>query len=251
MILPIRAPVGGYATTAFMTRAVDFAIAKHAGVINMSFTSGDDATLRDGIRKALAADIVLVAGSGNKGELGEYPGKYPEVVTVGAAGRDGKVASFSITGPQVDLVAPGVDIMTTANHAGYYTGQGTSAATAVVSGAAALLRAKYPDLSAAEIVHRLTATAVDAGPPGRDDAYGYGRLDIVRALTADVAPLPSSSVSGAAPSGAPAPTSAVDTSDLPKPASPLVLAGIVAAVVVLVGVVVLVLMVSRRRRSTE
>jgi len=89
--------------------------------------------------------------------------------------------------------APGVDIVTTGNHGpdDYFNGGGTSEATAMVSGAAALLRAKYPELSAAEIVHRLTATADDAGPKGRDDAYGYGRLDIVKALSADVPPLAS------------------------------------------------------------
>jgi hypothetical protein len=54
---------------------------------------------------------------------------------------------------------------------------------------AALVRAKYPQLSAPEVIHRLTATAIDKGPPGRDDQYGYGIVDPVAALTADVPPL--------------------------------------------------------------
>jgi hypothetical protein len=55
-----------------------------------------------------------------------------------------------------------------------------------------LVRAKYPNLSAAEVIHRLTATATDKGPPGRDNEYGYGVINIVAALTADVPPLSAS-----------------------------------------------------------
>jgi type VII secretion-associated serine protease mycosin len=237
-ILPIQAPTDGPTSSAFMTKAIDFAIAQHAGVINMSFGMNDDAVLHDAIRKALASDIVVVSGSGNKGKaVGPYPGKYSEVLTVGAFGHDGKVAPFSITGSQVDLVAPGVDIVTTANDkSGYFKSRGTSEATAIVSGAAALVRAKFPDLSAAEVVHRLTATADDAGVKGRDDSYGYGRLDLVKALTADVAPLPSS----AAPSGlvTTAPTLAAEPGDLPRAKSPLWLVGIVVGLLVVVGLVV-------------
>ncbi|MEV6849869.1 S8 family serine peptidase [Actinoplanes sp. NPDC051411] len=249
-ILPIGSPINTLATTDFMTDAVDFAITRHVGVINMSFAFDGDETLHAAIRKAAAADIVLIAGAGNEGKSGEYPGRYPEVLAVGAYGRDGKIASFSISGPQVGISAPGVDIVTTGNQGAddYYEGQGTSEATAVVSGAAALLRAKYPDLSAAEIVHRLTATATDAGAKGRDDSYGYGRLNIVKALTAHVAPLPSAAVSSAAAGGAaPAPTSVADPEDLPTAKSPLLLVGIVVGLLVLGGLVVAVVVRGRRR----
>jgi subtilisin family serine protease len=65
-----------------------------------------------------------------------------------------------------------------------------------VAGVAALIRSKYPNLSAAEVVHRLIATAIDKGPPGRDSLYGYGIVDPVAALTANVPPIPPS-LSGA------------------------------------------------------
>jgi hypothetical protein len=55
-----------------------------------------------------------------------------------------------------------------------------------------LVRARFPNLSAVEVIHRLTATAIDKGPPGRDDQYGYGIVNLVGALTADVPPLPAS-----------------------------------------------------------
>ncbi|WP_306216365.1 S8 family serine peptidase, partial [Actinoplanes sp. RD1] len=169
-ILPIRGPIKTMATSEFMVRAVAFARGRGARVVNMSFGTGDTEVLRSAVRAAVAADMVVVAASGNVGSgAGEFPGRYPEVLTVGAVGRTGKVADFSVTGPQVDLTAPGVDIVTTGiGRTGYYRGSGTSEATAVVSGAAALVRAAHPELSAAEVVRRLTATAVDAGRKGRD-----------------------------------------------------------------------------------
>jgi len=249
-ILPISAPVQGRRSNSFMTEAIDFAIDHHVGVINMSFGSPGDEAMHNAIRKAQAADIVLVGAAGNRDQPGDYPGKYPEVLTVGAYGENHKIASFSVTGPHVDIAAPGDRIVTTGiGPTGYDMTNGTSEATAVVSGAAALIRAKYPRLSAAEVVHRLTATADDAGPPGRDDTYGYGRLNLLRALTAKVAPLPATSTpvgSNSAAPGAPAPT---DAGALPKPASALLLAEIVAGLLLAGAIVVAIVLLLRRRRA--
>jgi subtilisin family serine protease len=86
------------------------------------------------------------------------------------------------------LTAPGTRIVSTDGVGGYRIADGTSDSTAIVAGAAALIRSKYPNLSAKEVVHRLTATATDKGPPGRDPQYGFGVLNLVAALTADVPP---------------------------------------------------------------
>jgi subtilisin family serine protease len=90
------------------------------------------------------------------------------------------------------LTAPAVDIVSTGVNGTYQIGTGTSSATAIVAGAAALVRAKYPALSAKEVYRRLTLTADDKGAPGRDIEYGFGVLNIVKALTADIPPLPAS-----------------------------------------------------------
>ncbi|GIF25743.1 type VII secretion-associated serine protease mycosin [Actinoplanes tereljensis] len=251
-ILPIRAPINGYGSATFMTEAVDFAIAHHADVINMSFARADDQTMHDAIRKAQAAGIVLVAAAGNRDEPGDYPGAYPEVLTVGAYGQDHQIASFSVTGPQVDLAAPGDRIATTSTGpTGYDIANGTSEASAIVSGTVALVRAKYPNINAAEIVHRLTATADDAGTLGRDDTYGYGRLNILKALTADVTPLPATSMPASAASGAqaavPGPATAAETDDLPKAGSPLLLALILVGLLLLAGTILVAIMHRRRR----
>ena len=174
---------------------INWAIQNGAHVI--CFASGGDPSpeMEAAIRAALQADIVVVASVGNRPLDGRviWPAAYPGVIAAAGVDRDGNHAEVSVTGPEVVLAAPAVDIVSTdkLGETGYRKGTGTSDATAIIAGAAALVRAKYPDLSAAEVVHRLTATAVDKGPPGRDERYGYGVLDLVAALTADVPPMPS------------------------------------------------------------
>ncbi|GGQ79478.1 type VII secretion-associated serine protease mycosin [Couchioplanes azureus] len=247
-MLPVRVPLNMPSSGKVLADAITYAAGHGARVINMSLGGNDEALIHDAIRAAQAADIVLVASSGNRGEIkGDYPAKYPEVLAVGAVDRAGKIAKFSITGPQVDLVAPGVDIASTdIGESGYSVSYGTSHATAIVSGAAALIRARYPELSAADVVQRLTATAVDAGEPGRDDVYGYGRLDLVKALTADVAAAPPT----AAPSASvgPGPVVVPSASEGSKRVSPILLTGGLAVVVLVLGGLVVALMVRRQRR---
>ncbi|MEV6599199.1 type VII secretion-associated serine protease mycosin [Actinoplanes sp. NPDC051346] len=241
-IIPIRVAFDSFVSGTQVVDAIEFAADHGAQVINMSFSKSDDPVIREAIRAAQAKDIVVIAGAGNRDDGGDhYPGRYPEVLSVGAVDRSGKIGDFSVTGPHVDLVAPGVDICTTGiNDSGYVVADGTSHATAVVSGAAALVRAEYPELSAAEVVHRLTATAVDSGARGRDDVYGYGRLDLVKALTADVPALPKTVATSAVPERVPG------AGAESKRVSPIVLASGLAAVVLLLGGVVVVLMIRRR-----
>lgn len=129
-----------------------------------------------------------------------YPATEKGVIAVGGINRNGEHAAVSVTGPEIDVVAPAVDIYSTSYDGKYSKGTGTSSATAIVAGAVALIRSKYPDLPAQEVAHRLTATAIDKGPPGRDDEYGYGVIDLVAALTADVPPLGFESVPPVDPS---------------------------------------------------
>lgn len=131
---------------------------------------------------------------------------------MGGVDRAGQHAAVSVTGPQIDVVAPAVDIYSTSYDGKYSKGTGTSSATAIVAGAAALIRSKYPYLPAREVAHRLTATAVDKGPPGRDDEYGYGVIDLVAALTADVPPLGFESASAPA-GGGPTTTAGAQSGD--------------------------------------
>ncbi len=248
-ILPVRVIDNGFLGSGYIGKAIDYAVAHHVGVMNMSFSGDDDTPIRDAIKKAQAADIVLVAGSGNRNQAssGPFPGAFPEVLSVGAVDQTGKIWADSITGPQLDIVAPGVNMASTGIvSTGYSLTTGTSDATAIVSGAAALIRAKYPNLSAAEVMHRLTATATDAGAPGRDDTYGYGRLNLIKALTADVPPATPSTT----PSSGTAPATAARTDVTSRSSTNLAMTTIVIGGVLIFGTLIsgaLVVLVRRRK----
>jgi hypothetical protein len=111
---------------------------------------------------------------------------------------------------------------------------------------------KFPNLSAAEILHRMEATAIDKGAPGRDPVYGYGVIDPMAALTADVPPLTSPT-----PEASPSPLSSPSTQSAealpgnPGTGIPLKLLAVsLGALIVIVIIVVAVVLSARRRRMT-
>jgi type VII secretion-associated serine protease mycosin len=237
-ILPIRPSDDTY----FVADGITWAMRHGADVLSMSFAVQDSEELQAAVDAARRADIVLVASAGNTGDRGnavEYPGAYPGVLAVGAVDRRGRVARFSQHGPQVDIVAPGVDMYTAGLAGTYRLGWGSSNSAAIVAGAAALVRARYPELSAEQVVDRLTATAADRGDPGRDDHYGHGALDLVAALTAPQ-PVPSSAGPLAAVPVGPAPAAARSAGTGPGGGvPPWVVVGVGAALLVAaLGVVV-------------
>ncbi|WTI19586.1 S8 family serine peptidase [Micromonospora zamorensis] len=201
-VLPIKSSTSdNFGEADDLAAAIEFSISSGAQVINISSGGASTPRLVRAIEAAIAANIVVVAAAGNSPHAPvSYPASEEGVITVGGVDRAGLHAAISVTGPEIDVVAPAVDIYSTSYDGKYSKGTGTSSATAIVAGAAALIRSKYPYLPAREVAHRLTATAVDKGPPGRDDEYGYGVIDLVAALTADVPPIGFESVS--APAGA-------------------------------------------------
>jgi type VII secretion-associated serine protease mycosin len=170
-------------------------------VINLSIsTSTDNVDLRAAIQAALDADIVIVAAVGNgyaKGNLTPYPASYDGVVGVGAIGQTGARVAQSQVGPYVDIVAPGDAVVGAAPRSGHVIQSGTSFATPFVAATAALIRARWPEMTRAEVVRRLLATAdpSSGGQPSPD--YGYGVVNPVRALT-EVLP-PAGVVAAASP----------------------------------------------------
>ncbi|MCX5069228.1 S8 family serine peptidase [Micromonospora lupini] len=208
-ILPIMASTSdNFGEADDLAAAIEYAISESAQVISISSGGASTPRLVRAVETAIAANIVIVAAAGNvPNQPISYPASEEDVIAVGGVDRLGRHAAFSATGPEVDVVAPAVDIYSTSYGGKYSKGTGTSSATAIVAGAAALIRSKYPYLPAQEVAHRLTATAIDKGPPGRDDEYGYGVIDLVAALTADVPPLGFESVSAPADAG---PTATAD-----------------------------------------
>ncbi|WP_250027753.1 S8 family serine peptidase [Paractinoplanes maris] len=190
-VLPVIITSDGRGHADIMARGVAWASSQKAQIINISGVAGPGFELQDAVETALAADIVIVAAAGNTSSdaIINYPAAFDGVLAVGATGRNGKYSPSSVKDEKVQICAPGVDIISAQPPNDYGSATGTSDSTAIVSGAAALIRAQFPQLSARDVVHRLTATADDIGPPGRDNECGFGRLNIVRALTAKVSPI--------------------------------------------------------------
>jgi type VII secretion-associated serine protease mycosin len=200
-ILPVLNGVEIENLSQYVPGGFQWAVQHGAKVICAAFGTRDSPALHREIQAALDADVVVVAAAGNHpdDQTVTYPGAYPGVLTAAGVDSNGNHADVSVAGPQVVLSAPAVEVISTGLRSGTFRGTGTSSATAILAGAAALVRAKYPRLSAAEVVHRLTATADDKGAPGRDPEYGYGVVNLVAALTADVPPLPASGSASASP----------------------------------------------------
>ncbi|MEU9824424.1 S8 family serine peptidase [Micromonospora chersina] len=227
-VLPVLVtPASGVGEADALADGIEFAVSRSARIISISSVGGASQRLLRAINTALAANVVIVASAGNRPDDGYvgYPASLDPVIAVGGVDRRGNHAAVSVTGPEIDVVAPAVDIYSTGINGGYRVGTGTSDATAIVAGAAALIRSKYPDLPAQEVAHRLTATAIDKGPPGRDDEYGYGVIDLVAALTADVPPLGFETTSVTAPTS----TAVQDSSDDHSTARGLATLGVLLA----------------------
>ena len=176
----------GYGEEDDVASAILYAIACGARIINMSWGDTQISRLLDDVFKyAASRDVVLVASAGNSGsETIHYPSGFNAVISVGASNSDDLLAGFSNTGPTVDLVAPGVDILTTHRDGEYATVNGTSYSAPYVAAAAGLLLGRDPELSADAVRGLLVHSADDLGAPGWDHLYGAGRLNAGRMLTA-------------------------------------------------------------------
>ncbi|MGH3569519.1 MAG: type VII secretion-associated serine protease mycosin [Pseudonocardia sp.] len=192
-----------------LAEAIVFAVRRQSGVINISEAAClpptraavEGASLQAALRFAAQHDVVVVAAAGNAGVGGctvdggpdqvSVPGWYgDDVLAVAAVDPDDAPAPFTVPGPWVDVAAPGTALRSLAV-GGQLTSdgvEGTSFAAPWVAGLAALVRQRFPDLTAIQVTDRIRATARrPAG--GRDDAIGYGVVDPVAALTAEPAVL--------------------------------------------------------------
>ncbi|NQU50596.1 MAG: S8 family serine peptidase [Planctomycetes bacterium] len=192
-------------------QGMEYAMLMDADVISMSLGwwygwLPDRATWRANCDNTQASGVMMVIAAGNEGswygiQSVRTPGDVPDVTTVGATDCSDNIASFSSVGPvqwadvppyndhphppglnKPDVSAPGVDTLSTYPCSGYTTLSGTSMATPHVAGAAAILRSIRPDLSVAECKAALMATSVDFGPPGLDNQFGAGRIDVAEML---------------------------------------------------------------------
>ncbi|MDJ0379580.1 type VII secretion-associated serine protease mycosin [Streptomyces sp. G-G2] len=220
-ILPIRVPheEGGDGETPSWIQAIRYAADSDAKIISISLArKGEDPQLPDAVKYALSKGKLLFAGVGNTG-VGENPVLYPAatagVVGVSAIDRQANATAESQRGAQVDLAAPGMDIVAAcAGETGICKGHGTSDATALASASAALIWSAHPDWTNNQVLRVLLNTS---GKPRdgaeRNDFIGYGVVRPRIALAtpgdpgpANVYPLPdlaAAEAKGKAPSATP------------------------------------------------
>ena len=174
------------ATTQNIIAGIDWAIAKGARIINMSFAGPYDPMLQLALKKAHDKGVVLIAAAGNLGPQSPplYPAADENVIAVTAVDENDALLPQANQGPHIALAAPGVNVLEAAPRSTYNFTTGTSVAAAHVSGVAALILERNPSIDLATLENVLFSTAKDLGAPGRDSMFGYGLVDPYRALNA-------------------------------------------------------------------
>ncbi|MEH1127059.1 type VII secretion-associated serine protease mycosin [Micromonospora sp. CPCC 206061] len=207
-ILPVRVldADNRYNDALIVAKGVRWAVDNGAKVINLSLGgSGNSPALAAAIDYAFARDVVVVACTGNIAPDAPtevwYPAREPGVIAVTGLERETEgLWSGSITGSATVLAAPANGLIG-ARPGGTWKVQGTSFAAPLVSATAALVRAKWPEMTAATVVNRLIKTADDLGAVGRDVRFGYGLVDPVAALTVGMSTVERNPLDNNAPPG--------------------------------------------------
>ena len=189
-ILPVKVlDSQGSATDENIAAGITYAVDHGATVINMSLGGpGASTTLQTAVDYATSHNVVVVAAAGNDGGTADatvphYPAACTGVIAVGATDSSGNLASFSSSGPWVDVVAPGESILTTTNTTlRYGRGSGTSFSSPLVAGVALLLRSADPAANAATITSRIIRSANGSLPPACGGSSTAGMVDAVAAL---------------------------------------------------------------------
>ena len=190
-ILAVRAfdPKGGSAegTTFAILKGLDWAVAQHARIINMSFAGPADPVIHRALEAAHRKGVVLIAAAGNAGPASPplYPAADPEVIAVTATDAQDKLLPVANRGRHIAVAAPGADLLVAIPDGGYEVSSGTSYAAAEVSGIAALLIQRQPGLRPDALRRVLEATARDLGAKGRDPLFGAGLVDAYKAVAAE------------------------------------------------------------------
>lgn len=186
-IMPIDVFEGEDGFISDVAAGVYYAVDGGADIINMSLVAyADTKVLREAVEYAHSKNVLVVAAAGNDNiNSPYYPAAYPDVVSVASTDAADKRSDFSNFGKTIDIAAPGTGVFSIFPDKSFGGLDGTSMATPIVSGAAALLKANEPKLSNSDIAGRLMLTSKDLGTVGKDVYYGHGRLNIDRALTLD------------------------------------------------------------------
>jgi subtilisin family serine protease len=168
--------------------ALAYARSQDVKIVNLSLVLRSDSMALAQALEVLAGEgMLLIAATGNQNDGVLWPAAYPHTLAVAATDRTDMRAEFSNFGPEVDLAAPGVEIMAPFRDGSYAFLDGTSMAAPHVATLAGLIWSLRPDLGAADIRSILLSTAADVNDaflPGKDEELGAGRIDFAGALQA-------------------------------------------------------------------
>ncbi len=239
LILPVKITGGENSGDAAQQRAanlaqgITYAVSAGADVINLSLsTTADRRDVRSAVAAAVKAGVLVVASAGNREQAAEvrdgprFPAANPGVIGVAATTGSDVVTDDSIHGPHVDLAAPGDTVLTTYKQWGdcvfSQDRQSSSYATGYVSGAAALLRQRFPSAGPADLTYRLQATASRGTRTVRDDLSGWGVVQPYEAMTASFDDTVAGPVrpGGVPKASVPPRLSSVDLTPAPDPRAP-------------------------------
>ena len=169
---------------AYMTSILDgarWAAVHGAKTVSASYSGVESASVGTAGTDLKARGALFFYAAGNGGKTWTSF-DYADTVVVGASDSGDNLASFSGRGPGIDLVAPGVGVWSTTRYDNYAAWSGTSMATPVANGVAAMIWAANPNLTPDEVQDRLYKSCDDLGTPGNDNTYGWGRVNLRNAI---------------------------------------------------------------------
>jgi subtilisin len=188
---------GGFGLLSWIIEGIEWAVDNQMDIINLSLEGPDFQSLRDVCDIAYDAGVIVIAAGGNTyGQNVRYPAAYDSVIAVSATDVYDIKAYFSAVGPEVELTAPGMNILSTVSGGGYNSLSGTSQAAPHVAGTAALfLSSELQDINLdgtinhEDVRQMLRMTAVDLGDQGTDPLYGFGLVNAAAAALPEYEPL--------------------------------------------------------------
>lgn len=183
----------GFGSDESVAKSIEWGLRMNCDLFSMSLGSPfPSERIRQAIEDAVDAGAFVICAAGNDGDPRRprqgnvnYPARWDDTLAVSAVGRNGEIAPYSSRGPEVDIAAPGSDILGCAPGGGYVRMSGTSMATPLVSGIVALIlavhkrlgeRSQTPITTVEHLREHLARTAIDVGLRGRDQLYGWGLI---------------------------------------------------------------------------
>lgn len=182
-IMPIRVSnsSGGGATYEWLSRGARWAADNGAKTISASYSGVDSSVIEETGQYVRSRNALYLYAAGNEGRnLSGFD--HRNVLVIGASNPSDGRPSWSNYGRGVDFFAPGEDIYATYNGGGYGSMSGTSMATPIANGVCAMIWSARPNLSPSAVEWVASITCKDLGPPGNDDTWGWGRLDLYDAV---------------------------------------------------------------------